>query len=154
MPHPIPEGSHALTPHLIAKGAAAAIDFYKQAFGAKELSRLPFPGPDGQVKIAHAALQIGDSQLFLSDEFPEQGGLGPGTNSPVTIHLYVTDADATFTRAVEAGAKVAVPLSNMFWGDRYGKLVDPSGHHWSVGERLENLTPQQMHERMTAKPCA
>ena len=95
-------------------------------------------------------LQIGDSILFLADEFPEQGGVGPGTNSPVTIHLYVTDVDAAFARAVEAGAKVVMPPSDMFWGDRYGRLIDPFGHHWSIAEHLEDLTPEQMRERMAA----
>ena len=150
MAHPIPDGYHTVTPHLIIKGAAEAIEFYKRAFGAKELSRMPMPGPDGQMKIGHAALQIGDSKLFLAEEFPEYGGIGPGKSSPVTIHLYVTDADASFARAVEAGATVVMPLSDMFWGDRYGKLVDPFGHHWSLAEHLEDLTPNQMMERMAA----
>ncbi len=154
MPHPIPKGHHALTPHLIIKGASEAIEFYKRAFGAKELSRMPFPSKDGKAKLGHAALQIGDSILFLADEFPEQGGHGPGASSPVTIHVYVTDADAAFARAVEAGAKVAMPLADMFWGDRYGHLIDPFGHHWSIGEHLEDLTPQQMQERMTAAMAA
>jgi PhnB protein len=157
MSHPIPSGHHAITPHLIIKGAAGAIEFYKRAFGATELSRMPFPGPDGQVTLGHAELQIGDSRLFLADEFPQQGGVGPGATSPVTMHLYVTDADAAFSRAVDAGAKVAMPLVDMFWGDRYGKLIDPFGHHWSIAERLEDLTPKQMEERMAAAmggpPC-
>ena len=150
MSHPIPAGHHTLTPHLVIHGASEAIEFYKEAFGAEELGRMPFPGPDGQVRIGHAALQIGDSKLFLADEFPEQGGFGPSGNSPVTIHLYVTDADATFARAVEAGATVSMPLANMFWGDRYGKLVDPFGHHWSIAEHLEDPTLEQMQERMAA----
>lgn len=150
MPHPIPAGYHALTPHLIVKGAAEAIEFYKRAFGAEENCRMPFPSADGQPKIGHAELLIGDSRLFLADEFPECGGFGPSGNSPVTIHLYVTDADAAFARAVEAGATVGMPLMDMFWGDRYGKLVDPFGHHWSIAEHLEDLTPEQMGERMAA----
>jgi len=157
MPHPIPAGHHAITPHLVIKGASKAIEFYKRAFGAKELSRMPFPGKDGQVQVGHAALQIGDSRLFLADEFPERGVVGPGSSSLVTIHLYVNDADAAFARAVEAGATVGMPLTDMFWGDRYGKLVDPFGHHWSIAERLEDLTPEQMQERMAtamaAPPC-
>jgi len=155
MSHPIPAGHHTLTPHLIIKGASEAIEFYKKAFGAEELSRMPFPGPNGTVKIGHAALQIGDSILFLADEFPNQGGFGPGATSPVTLHLYVADANASFARAVEAGAKVKMPLADMFWGDRYGQLVDPFGHHWSIAEHLEDLTPEQMQERMVsmfAKP--
>jgi uncharacterized glyoxalase superfamily protein PhnB len=150
MAHPIPSGHHTITPHLVIKGAAEAIDFYKRAFGAQELSRMPFPGPDGQVTVGHAELQIGDSRLFLADEFPAMGIVGPSGSSPVTIHLYVPDADSSFARAVGAGAKVAMPLADMFWGDRYGKLVDPFGHHWSIAEHLEDLTPAQMQERMAA----
>jgi uncharacterized glyoxalase superfamily protein PhnB len=158
MAHPIPAGYHAITPHLVVKGASEAIEFYKRAFGATELCRMPFPGQDGQVKVGHAELQFGDSKVFLADEFPEQGGLGPQGNSPVTIHLYVTDANAAFDQAVEAGATVIMPLADMFWGDRYGKLVDPFGHHWSIAEHLEDPTPEQMQERMAAmfsgQPCA
>jgi PhnB protein len=157
MAHPIPEGHHTITPHLVIKGASEAIEFYKRAFGAEELCRMPFPGPDGRVKLGHAALQIGSSRLFLADEFPEHGSTGPNGSSPVTIHLYVTDADAAFRRAVEAGARVSMPLADMFWGDRYGKLVDPFGHHWSIAAHLEDLTPEQMRERMAAafdgQPC-
>jgi uncharacterized glyoxalase superfamily protein PhnB len=150
MAHPIPAGHRTITPHLVIKGAAEAIDFYKRAFGAKELSRMPFPGPDGKVTVGHAELQIGDSRLFLADEVPAMGIVGPSGSSPVTIHLYVTDADSTYAKAVEAGAKAVVPLTNMFWGDRYGKLTDPFGHHWSIAEHLEDLTPEQMKERMAA----
>jgi PhnB protein len=154
MPHPIPTGHHALTPHLIIKGASEAIEFYKRAFLAEEISRMPFPSADGKVRLGHAALQFGDSMLFLSDEFPEQGGMGPGASSPVTIHLYVTDVDTAFARAVEAGAKVVMPLADMFWGDRYGRLVDPFGHQWSIAEHLEDLTPEQMKERLVAAMSA
>jgi uncharacterized glyoxalase superfamily protein PhnB len=150
MAHPIPAGFHTITPHLVIKGASEAIAFYKRAFGAEEISRMPFPGPDGVARVGHAELRIGDSRLFLADEFPDFGSLGPDGRSPVTIHLYVTDANAAFARAVEAGANVAMPLADMFWGDRYGKLVDPFGHHWSIAEHLEDLTPAQMQERMAA----
>ncbi len=157
MANPIPEGLHTITPHLVIKGAAEAIEFYKRAFGAKELSRMPMPGANGDVRIAHADLQIGDSRLFLVDEFPEHGSTGPNGSSPVSFHLYVTDADAVFNQAVEAGATVTMPLANMFWGDRFGKLVDPFGHHWSIATHLEDPTPEQMKERMAAasggKPC-
>jgi uncharacterized glyoxalase superfamily protein PhnB len=156
MPHPIPAGRHAITPHLVIKGAAEAIEFYKRAFGAEEVSRMPMPDKSGASKIGHAELKIGDSLLYLADEFPDYGSVGPGATSPVVIHLYVTDADATFDRAVEAGAKVAMPLADMFWGDRYGKLIDPFGHHWSVAEHLEDVSPEQMMERMAAfsnTPC-
>jgi uncharacterized glyoxalase superfamily protein PhnB len=150
MAQPIPTGYHAITPHLVIKGAAEAIEFYKRAFGAEELGRMPIPGSDGQMRVGHAALQIGDSRLMLADECPEYGVLGPNGSSPVAIHLYVTDADATFDRAVEAGARVTMPLADMFWGDRYGKLVDPFGHHWSIATHQEDLTPEQMQERMQA----
>lgn len=158
MPHPIPATHHAITPHLVIDGASEAIEFYGRAFGARELYRMPFPSPDGREKLGHAELQIGDSRLFLADEFPDYGSVGPsGGGSPVTIHLYVTDADAAFARAVEAGASVSMPLADMFWGDRYGKLIDPFGHHWSIAEHLEDLTPEQIQERMAAAfagaPC-
>ena len=150
MAKPIPEGSHTITPHLVIEGASEAIAFYKEAFGAEEVSRMPMPGRDGQVKVGHAALRIGDSPLYLSDAFPEYGSNGPNGGSPVTIHLFVTDADAAFARAVEAGATVTMPLADMFWGDRYGKLADPFGHHWSIATHLEDLTPEQMREKMAA----
>ncbi len=157
MAHPIPEGHHTITPHLVVKGASEAIEFYKRAFGAEELSRMPFPGPDGQVKLGHAELQIGDSRLFLADEFPEQGATGPSGSSPVTIHMYVTDADAVFDRAVKAGATRNMPPADMFWGDRYARVVDPFGHHWSIATHLEDLTPEQMQQRMATAfggpPC-
>lgn len=117
---------------------------------------MPFPGPDGTMKIGHAELQIGDSKLFLADEFPDHGAVGPQGNSPVVIHLYVTDADATFKQAVDAGAKATMPPVDTFWGDRYGKLVDPFGHHWSIATHKEDLTPEQVQERMaafTGQPC-
>ena len=93
------------------------------------------------MKLGHADLRIGDSKLFLADEFPDYGSVGPGDNSPVTIHLYVTDADAAFAQAVEAGATVSMPLADMFWGDRYGKVIDPFGHHWEVGRPLGPWPP-------------
>lgn len=157
MVQPIPAGYHTITPHLIIKGAAEAIEFYKRAFGATELSRMVFPLPDGQEKVGHAALRIGDSNLFLADEVPSHGAFGPQGRSPVTIHLYVPDADAAFQQAVDAGATVAMPLDDMFWGDRYGVLVDPYGHHWSIASHREDLTPDQIKERMFAAfggdPC-
>lgn len=157
MAKPIPDGYHAITPHLVIKGASEAIEFYKKAFGAEEISRMPFPSPDGQVKVGHAELQIGDSKLFLADEFPDYGATGPNGHSPVVIHLYVTDVDATYNKAVEAGATATAPPADMFWGDRYGKLVDPFGHHWSIATHKEDPTPEQMQERMAAmmkeQPC-
>ena len=145
---PIPEGMHTITPHLIVNGAAKAIDFYKRAFGAQELGRHAMP--DG--RIMHAAIKIGDSTVFLNDEFPEMGGERAPVDghSPVTLHLYVPDADAVFNQAVSAGAKVAMPLENMFWGDRYGTVVDPFGHHWAIATRVEDVTPEEMNRRAEA----
>jgi uncharacterized glyoxalase superfamily protein PhnB len=137
---------HSLTPHLVCDGAAAAIEFYKAAFGAVELSRLP--GPQG--KVMHAAIRIGDSTLMLNDEAPEWGALGPKTlkGSPVTIHLYVENVDATFAQAVAAGAKVTMPVADMFWGDRYGILEDPCGHRWSVATHTRDLSPEEIQQGM------
>ena len=150
MAKPIPGGFHTITPSLVIKGAAEAIEFYKRAFGAEEIDRMQMPGPDGQERIGHAELQIGDSRLFLSDEFPTYGAVGPNGSSPVTLHLYVTDADAVVDRAGEAGATVTMPLADMFWGDRYGKLTDPFGHQWSVATHIEDVPHEEMPERMAA----
>jgi uncharacterized glyoxalase superfamily protein PhnB len=143
-PKPIPEGMHSLTPHLVCAGAADAIDFYKRAFNAVEEARIP--GPEG--KLIHAAVKIGDSTLMLVDENPQWGALGPKAlkGSPVTIHLYVPDVDATVAQAVAAGAKVTMPVADMFWGDRYGQLEDPFGHRWSVATHTRDLTPEEMRE--------
>ena len=130
----------AIQPQLWVDRGRAAITFYERAFGAQELSRMPFPSPDGTLKIGHAALRIGDSTLYLSDECPQHGSLGPGGSSPVTLHLYVTDADAAFARAVDAGASVSMPLADMFWGDRYGRVKDPFGFTWSIGGPLKGDT--------------
>jgi uncharacterized glyoxalase superfamily protein PhnB len=145
-PRPIPAGFHSLTPHLVCEGAAAAMDFYQQAFGAVELGRMPGPGG----KIMHGTMRIGDSVLMLVDDFPDFGSRGPLAlkGSPVIIHLYVEDADATFARAVEAGAKAVMPLADMPWGDRYGMLVDPFGHKWSIASHQRDVTPEQMQEDM------
>lgn len=139
---PVPPGMHTLTPHLVCKGATEAITFYVKAFGAVELARLP--GPDG--RLMHGMVRIGDSPLMLFDEYPEQGCLGPQSlkGSPVIIHLYVTDVDATVARAVEAGARVTLPVSDMFWGDRYGQLQDPFGHCWSVATHIRDLNPEEI----------
>ena len=144
----IPDGMHSLTPHLVCRGAAAAIDFYGRAFGAIERFRLP--APNG--KIVHACVQIGDSQLFLVDEMPEHGAHGPQTLkvTPVTIHLQVEDADAAFARAMRAGAMVTMPLADMFWGDRYGQVVDPFGHHWSIATHLREVSREEMVAAMKA----
>lgn len=140
----IPAGMTAITPHLVCRDAAKAIEFYQQAFGAVEYGRLPTP--DG--KLMHALINIGGACLMLVDEFVDQGVFSPlGLNgSPVTIHLYVTDADATFAKAVAAGAKVTMPLADMFWGDRYGRLLDPFGHQWSVATHIRDVSPAEMAE--------
>lgn len=150
MANPIPDGHHTITPHLVVKGAAEAIEFYKKAFGAVEITRMPMPGADGTMKVGHAELQIGNSRLFLADDFPQLGSTGPGESSPVTIHLYVPDVDAAYAQAVSAGAIVKMSLANQFWGDRYGKLVDPFGHNWSLATHVEDVTAEQMAERMAA----
>ena len=147
---PIPDGMHSVTPHLICAGAADAIEFYKKAFDAKEMMRLP--GPDG--KLMHASISIGDSLVMLVDEMPEWGALGPKSLkvSSVTIHLQVADADAAFKQAVGAGAEITMPLEDMFWGDRYGKLEDPFGHHWSVATHIRDVSAEEMQQAMQ-KAC-
>jgi uncharacterized glyoxalase superfamily protein PhnB len=137
---------HSVTPHLVCAGAAQAIEFYKKAFGATEEGRMP--GPDG--KLMHAMIRIGNSAIMLADEMPEWGSLGPKAlkGSPVTIHLYVDDADAFAKRAAAAGAKITMPVADQFWGDRYGKLEDPFGHHWSVGTHVRDVSPDEMQKAM------
>ena len=146
--NPVPEDMHSVTPHLVCAGAAEAIEFYKKAFGAVEAARLPVPGG----KLMHAMIRIGDSPVMLVDEMPEWGALGPKAlnGSPVTIHLYVENADATFERAVKAGAKVTMPLADQFWGDRYGKLVDPFGHHWSIATHVRDVSMEEAQQAMKA----
>lgn len=146
----IPEGRRRITPHLVIKGAAEAIDFYCKAFGAEEVCRMPMPGPDGAVRLGHGELRIGDSLLYVTDEFPEHGMKGPDGPPPVTIHMYVPDVDAVFNRAIEAGATVTMPVANMFWGDRFGKLVDPFGHHWSIATHIEDVSDEETLERLEA----
>ena len=145
---PIPQGMTAVTPHLVCAGAAAAIEFYKKAFGAVEELRLPAPGG----KLMHAMIRIGGAPIMLVDEAPEWGMLGPKSlkGSPVTIHLFVDDVDAFAARAVKAGATVTMPVQDMFWGDRYGTLEDPYGHRWSVATHLRDLTPKEIAEAMKA----
>jgi uncharacterized glyoxalase superfamily protein PhnB len=144
--YPIPPGFHTLTPHLEIRGATRAIEFYKNAFGATEVMRNL--GPDGR-KVMHAQLQIGDSMLLLHDEFEEAGGESPQSleGSAVTLHLYFEDVDAAWSRAVAAGAKVVMPLADTFWGDRYGQLVDPFGHRWSLASKVEELTAEEIRQR-------
>ena len=144
----IPEGMHTVTPHLVCSDAADAIAFYKKAFAAEEICRMPTP--DG--KVMHAAIRIGDSVIMLNDEFPQCGALSPKSlkGTPVTIHLYVSNVDAFAARAIEAGAKVIMPVQDMFWGDRYGMLEDPAGHRWSVATHTRDLTPEEIQEGMKA----
>jgi PhnB protein len=146
--NPIPEGYHSLQIYLAVEDASKAIDFYKEAFGAEETIRMP--GPDGSV--AHAELQIGDSKLMLSDPFPQATVRPPSERGGTTasIFMYVEDADATFEQAQQAGATVASPLEDMFWGDRFGTLADPFGHVWSVATHKEDLSEEEMAERSKA----
>jgi len=147
----IPDGMHTVTPHLICQGAADAIDFYKRAFNAMELSRLP--GPNG--RLMHAMIRIGDSTVMLVDEMPEWGALGPQSlkGSPVAIHLYVEDVDAVAAQAVRAGAKTTMPVSDMFWGDRYGQIEDPFGHRWSIATHVRDVAPADMQNAMQQQMC-
>ncbi len=144
----IPEGIQSVTPDLVINGGAAtkAIEFYKKVFGAREISRAP--GPDGK-SVLHAQLQIGNSALFLMDNFPDVGAQTPASSgAKVVLSLYVEDADAVFDRAVKAGAEVVMPLADMFWGDRYGQARDPFGHTWAIATHKEDLTPEEMQRRM------
>ncbi len=145
---PIPEGYHSLTPYIIVKGAAKAIEFYTQAFGAVEKMRLD--GQDG--KLGHAELQIGDSVLMLADEHPEMGALGPETvgGSPASLLIYCENVDEVFERAISLGAVEVRPINDQFYGDRSGVLKDPFGHQWSIATHIEDVTPEQIAERLKA----
>jgi uncharacterized glyoxalase superfamily protein PhnB len=145
----IPEGYHTVTPHLTVRGAAQAIEFYKRAFGAEEQMRMP--GPDGK-SVMHAELKIGNSIIFLNDEYPDTRCRSPLSLGGIagSLHLYVEDVDAAFKRAVAAGAQVRMPVADMFWGDRYGKVVDPFGHEWGIGTHKEDLTPDEILKRRDA----
>lgn len=151
MPSPVkaqPEGYHAITPYLVVKRAAQAIDFYKQAFGAKVIASMPMP--DG--RVGHAELKIGDSVIMMADEFPEVETVGPETlgNTTVGILLYVDDADAVFAKAVSLGAKVKKPMADQFYGDRNGTLEDPFGHKWTIATHKEDVSPEEIKRRMAA----
>jgi PhnB protein len=143
----VPDNMHTVTPHLICDGAAAAIEFYKKAFNAVEEMRLP--GPNG--RLMHAMIRIEGSAVMLVDEMPEWGALGPKSlkGSPVTIHLFVPDVDVSVDRAVTAGAKITMPVADMFWGDRYGKIEDPFGHQWSIATRKQDLSAAEINEAMS-----
>jgi uncharacterized glyoxalase superfamily protein PhnB len=144
-PSPIPEALPVITPHLVVKNAAEAIDFYARALGTTELYRVP--GPDG--RLLFCELLLGDSRFFLVDEFPEQQAFAPTTlgGTPVALHVYFADVDAAFRRAVDAGMRVAMPLADFFWGERYGSVIDPFGHHWGLASRIEDLAPAELAQR-------
>ncbi|PYT17472.1 MAG: glyoxalase [Acidobacteria bacterium] len=141
---PIPEGYHSVTPYLVLRDTKRALEFYKKAFGAE--TRMTMPSPDG--RIMHAEIKVGDSMVFLADENPQ---MAPDVKAPQSAgavtgstFLYVQDVDAVVKKAVDAGAKVMMPVADMFWGDRYGKVVDPFGHHWGIATRIADLTPEQI----------
>ena len=145
MPQNPPAGYHTLTPSLIVKDAHKAIDFYKRAFGASEIDVMT--GPDG--RVMHAELKIGDSMFMMGEENPAWPQFKSAETlgaSPISLHLYFPDADVAFKRALEAGAKVEMPVDNMFWGDRYGKVKDPFGYTWGIATRVKDLTPEQIRK--------
>lgn len=148
---PVEEGMHTITPYLVCAQCAEAIAFYKKAFGAEEIMRMPMQ--DG--KIGHAMLRIGDSNLFVADEYPDYGAYGPLTlkGTSVTIHLAVADVDALWQRATAAGATVRMALADMFWGDRYGQLDDPFGHRWSLATHIRDVTPDDMAAAIQQTQC-
>jgi uncharacterized glyoxalase superfamily protein PhnB len=145
-PKPIPDGCHSVIPHLVVKDADKAIEFYKQALGATELGRLP--RPDGKA-VLHTELRIGGGRIYLCDEVPKSDCKAPTSigGTSVTLHIYFADVDAAFAKAVAAGATVTMPLTNMFWGDRYGKIRDPFGHEWSLASHIEDVPPEEMPAR-------
>jgi PhnB protein len=147
-PKPVPDGYHTATPYLIVNGAAQAIEFYKKAFGATELLRMPQPGG----KIGHAEIKIGDSIIMLADEFPDVSARSPRSigGSPVSIMLYVEDVDRIFSQAVAAGAKVKRPVADQFYGDRTGGIEDPFGHLWYIATHKEDVSPEEMRKRAAA----
>ena len=142
---PVPEGYRTITPNLVCKNAARAIEFYKTAFGATEHRRAP--GPNGE--IMHAELQIGDSVFFVNDSMSKTPvpSPGEGVSNPMYIPLYVPNADNLFDRAVKAGARVDMPIQDMFWGDRYGKVTDPFGQQWGIATHIEDVAPEEMKKR-------
>lgn len=146
--NPIPPDHGTVTPSIIVAGAAKAIDWYKKALGAEEVSR--FEGPDG--RIMHAEIRIGDSHIMMGDEMPDYGARGPGLlgGTPVSFFIYGTDVDARWKRAVDAGGKVVMPLTDQFWGDRSGCVEDPFGHHWWISQRMKEMTPDELRKAADA----
>jgi uncharacterized glyoxalase superfamily protein PhnB len=141
---PIPDGYHTITPNLVCRNAERAIEFYKQVFGANELMRMPGPGG----KIMHCELKIGNSILFVNDELSQSHADAGRSGAPsISLFLYVEDVDSVFSRALSAGAKVEMPLQDMFWGDRFGKISDPSGHVWGLATHKEDVAPTEMERR-------
>jgi PhnB protein len=142
----IPPGMHTVTPHLVLRNTAEAIAFYVKAFGAEEVMRMAGPGGKG---IMHAEIKIGDSMVFLADEWPGSGCTAPQSlnGTTVSLMLYVEDVDGRFKRAVEAGATPLMPPADMFWGDRYCKIADPFGHHWAMATHVEDVSPVEMERR-------
>lgn len=149
---PIPKGYHAVTPYLSVKGAAGAIAFYKKAFGAKEVMRMPGPGGT----IGHAEIQVGDSRIMLADEFPEMNFRSPRSvgGTPVNIHLYVADVDKVVKKAVAAGAKSLRPVADQFYGDRSGSLEDPFGHVWHIATHIKDIPMKELKKRAAAMAAA
>lgn len=145
---PVPDGYHTATPYLICKGAAKAIEFYKEGFGAQELMRLEAPGGT----VGHAEIRIGNSIIMLADEHPQMGAVSPETlgGSPVSIMLYVEDVDSRFDQAINAGGTVVRPVQDQFYGDRSGTLKDPFGHQWTIGTHKEDLSQEEIEQRMAA----
>lgn len=145
---PIPDGYHSVTPYLYIDGAARAIDFYKQAFGAVEVMRLESSGG----KIGHAEIKIGDSHVMLADEFPDMGARGPHTigGTAVGLMVYLPDVDVVVDRAVKAGATLERPVENKFYGDRTGGIIDPFGHRWYISTHVEDVPPEEMEKRAAA----
>jgi PhnB protein len=142
---PIPDGFHTITPHLTVRDATRALDFYQKAFGAEVLNVAPAPGG----KVMHASIKIGDSILMLNDEFPEYGSDPAPTakgGTGVALHIYLENVDAAFQRAVSAGASVKMPVMDMFWGDRYGVVLDPFGHKWSLATHNRDMSPEEMQK--------
>jgi PhnB protein len=142
---PIPDGYHSVTPYLIVKGGAEALDFYKRAFGAVELCRMTGPGG----KVCHAEIRVGDSPIMLADEFPEMDALSPQSRggSPVGLMIYVEDVDARYNQAIAAGGKVKRAVQDQFYGDRSGCLVDPFGHNWTISTHKEDLSMEEIRRR-------
>lgn len=144
MTKPIPDGFSSITPHLVIKECGKAIDFYKKAFDAQEIYRSLMP--DG--RIMHAMIQVGNSFVMMADEFPDMGAKGPKTigGTSVSLHLYTEDADKLFNQAIAAGATQIMPINDMFWGDRYGQILDPFGHSWAIATHKNDVSPEEMEK--------